>query len=983
MKGNDNANNNPSRKSRKIGEKLRRERLNTLLAQLAAENPWSAKSEKRVDKAGILKLTVNYLKFHHGLKKLKISNGKESSYFNSSAVLKCLNETINGFLLIVSETENIVFVSSSIRKLLGLHQADVVGSELSKFVHPEDLELFRKQLTESKDELHTINPSLVRPNGATYTGYNTSDNHSRSFYVRMLKAAERNNNEQIYEMVHFNGQLRSNVCNQTDSSDSRVFDKHWLIAVGRPSTSGIINEVPTLYSKEDEFVTQFDLMGNIWFSDHRSSVILGQMPSESVGKSCYSKIFKEDIPFVSHSHSLIMKTPITMTVFRMSVRHQCQYLLSRSIVACDSWTKEPKFIVSLTIALSETEGSALLEQQRKDVGKLLALKDKSESEETESESKPGSVCNSIKTELEHLDELSCQGGCESLLSVVDDISVNCSLLVKRDLIDSGDDSASSRLVKSLSDSDLEDEQITSGITLSVDTPAEQKNSLSVLKRLLLGELEESPKKQTSDMLNMDMHKSFNDQLFQNFDKSVSNEQFEGCDREDMFQQMLYKHSFPGSMTKSVITNGMVGNSHSSNLFHPYQRSFNKVFANNSKEDISQNDSTLFHGNQKACVSQLNSPLSYQAQGISSRHQHLSSMSHPRHENISHSRIENMAPHSRIENMASHSRIENIVSKSRIENMASHSRVDTIPPHSRIENISSMSPISTPNIYPSAGYPGTSSNHSFFTQSSYPLYNRSMNPELESRQNPSFINSSGNKDYRECSFFGGDPIHSQSSMVGCSSSQNDSHFIDTITTPNTDIGNFHPFAYSPNSMGSKPICDYPVSGEHAPNSYRTSLGFGEEKIKYSDFSFTQQGGFCQSPDRESMSSGKSGSSRGSHISTDIDTLDVSKIQSPTVDSVTNPETPKMNDEKDLQIQFKLSQQLHTKQNLIGQSLTNQRDELTILKTQLKDRGSVNGQYMELLQRLTNLEKEVQEQDTVLTDLREQSRVKIKQLMTQES
>jgi hypothetical protein len=48
------------------GEKNRRDRLNTLLAQLAEENPWSAASEKRVDKAGILKLTVCFLKFHHG-----------------------------------------------------------------------------------------------------------------------------------------------------------------------------------------------------------------------------------------------------------------------------------------------------------------------------------------------------------------------------------------------------------------------------------------------------------------------------------------------------------------------------------------------------------------------------------------------------------------------------------------------------------------------------------------------------------------------------------------------------------------------------------------------------------------------------------------------------------------------------------------------------------------------------------------------------
>ena len=49
-------------------------------------------------------------------------------------------------------------------------QTDVVGAELSKYVHPEDLELFRKQLKERQNVFHTINSSLVRPNGRVYSG---------------------------------------------------------------------------------------------------------------------------------------------------------------------------------------------------------------------------------------------------------------------------------------------------------------------------------------------------------------------------------------------------------------------------------------------------------------------------------------------------------------------------------------------------------------------------------------------------------------------------------------------------------------------------------------------------------------------------------------------------------------------------------------------------------------------------------------------
>lgn len=202
------------RKSRKIGEKNRRDRLNTLLAQLAEENPWSAASEKRVDKAGILKLTVCFLKFHHGLKKLKISESKGSSHLTPSSVHTCLQEAMNGFLIVVSEKESVVFVSSAITKMLGLHQVDVVGTEISKFIHPEDVELFSQQLivTTTKEQSDTTHSS--KPSNSTCEGLNRngSRDKERSFYVRMLNSTDRSssNTEHQYEMIHFKGHLKVN-----------------------------------------------------------------------------------------------------------------------------------------------------------------------------------------------------------------------------------------------------------------------------------------------------------------------------------------------------------------------------------------------------------------------------------------------------------------------------------------------------------------------------------------------------------------------------------------------------------------------------------------------------------------------------------------------------------------------------------------------------------------------------------------------------
>ena len=51
---------------RSVGEKMRRDRLNSLLATLAEEVPFIANSYRRLDKTAILRLTVSYMKLYHG-----------------------------------------------------------------------------------------------------------------------------------------------------------------------------------------------------------------------------------------------------------------------------------------------------------------------------------------------------------------------------------------------------------------------------------------------------------------------------------------------------------------------------------------------------------------------------------------------------------------------------------------------------------------------------------------------------------------------------------------------------------------------------------------------------------------------------------------------------------------------------------------------------------------------------------------------------
>ena len=52
--------------SRKLNEKMRRDRLNSLIAELAEQVPTIKYAHRRLDKSSVLRLTVSFLKLHQG-----------------------------------------------------------------------------------------------------------------------------------------------------------------------------------------------------------------------------------------------------------------------------------------------------------------------------------------------------------------------------------------------------------------------------------------------------------------------------------------------------------------------------------------------------------------------------------------------------------------------------------------------------------------------------------------------------------------------------------------------------------------------------------------------------------------------------------------------------------------------------------------------------------------------------------------------------
>ncbi|EGW13636.1 Aryl hydrocarbon receptor nuclear translocator-like protein 2 [Cricetulus griseus] len=297
-------------------EKRRRDKMNHLIQELSSVIPPLSPAARKLDKLSVLRRAVQYLR----------------------------SLRAEGFLFVVGcERGQILFVSKSISKTLQYDQGTLVGQNLFDFLHPKDVAKVKEQL--SCDVSLREKPVDTK-------------NH-RKFYT-----------------VHCTGYLRSwplNVVGMEKERDS-VKDSGpltCLVAMGRlhpyavPQKSGKIKVRPT------EFVTRFATNGKFVYVDQRATAILGYLPQELLGTSCYEYFHQDDHSNLTVKHKAVLqsKEKILTDSYKFRVKDGSFVTLkSQWFSFTNPWTKELEYIVSInTLVLlhasspedlnpSETEG---------------------------------------------------------------------------------------------------------------------------------------------------------------------------------------------------------------------------------------------------------------------------------------------------------------------------------------------------------------------------------------------------------------------------------------------------------------------------------------------------------------------------------------------------------------------------------------------------------------------------------------------------
>ncbi|KAG9344794.1 hypothetical protein JZ751_010481 [Albula glossodonta] len=260
--------------------RCRRGKESEVFYELAHELPLPHNVTSHLDKASIMRLTISFLR----MRKLLQSNKQEESQSESdmdSQLNGFYLKALEGFLMVLSEDGDMVYLSENVSKCMGLSQLDLTGQSVFDFAHPCDHEELREML------IHRTGPSKK----------GKEPNTERSFFLRMkctLTSRGRTVNikSSTWKVLHCTGHIRmyENECEEEEEEEEggkngcgyKEPPSPYLVLICEPIPHPSNIEVP-LDSKT--FLSRHTLDMKFSYCDERITELLGYDPEELLNRS--------------------------------------------------------------------------------------------------------------------------------------------------------------------------------------------------------------------------------------------------------------------------------------------------------------------------------------------------------------------------------------------------------------------------------------------------------------------------------------------------------------------------------------------------------------------------------------------------------------------------------------------------------------------------------------------------------------------------
>ncbi|RVE71977.1 hypothetical protein OJAV_G00057350 [Oryzias javanicus] len=361
-------------------EKRRRDKMNNLIDKLSAMIPTCNPMSRKLDKLTVLRMAVQHLKSLKGSSNSFSEASCKPSFLPDEELKHLVLKAADGFLFVVGcDRGKIIFVSESITKILNYSQTELIGQSLFDYIHPKDIGKVKEQLSASEshprerliDAKTGLQVQADLPVGAT----RLCSGARRSFFCRVKynKIAVKNEEKdshpnsskkkesQKYCTVYCTGYMRSWPTShlgaegegEGDKQDSSQFS--CLVAVGRVHSSSSPQLNGEVKVKPTEFIMRYAMDGKFTFVDQRATTVLGYLPQELLGTSCYEYFHQDDLPHLVDRHRKVLrsKDKIETDCYKFKTKYGSFVTLqSQWFSFVNPWTKEVEYIVSTNTVVS-------------------------------------------------------------------------------------------------------------------------------------------------------------------------------------------------------------------------------------------------------------------------------------------------------------------------------------------------------------------------------------------------------------------------------------------------------------------------------------------------------------------------------------------------------------------------------------------------------------------------------------------------------
>ncbi|XP_067415393.1 basic helix-loop-helix ARNT-like protein 2 isoform X6 [Emydura macquarii macquarii] len=369
-------------------EKRRRDKMNNLIEELSAMIPQCNPMAHKLDKLTVLRMAVQHFK------SLKASTSSyaevqyKPSFLQDGELRQLLLRAADGFLFVVGcDRGKIIFVSESVCKILNYDQASLIGQSLFDYLHPKDVAKVKEQLSSSdaapREKLIDAKTGLQVRMDFQAGSARLHSGARRSFFCRIKYSRitvkeekkclpnSKKKDHKKYRTIHCTGYLKSWPSGKVGVEEENDAEKdhsnfNCLVAIGRLHPYIVSQKTGEIKVKPTEFVTRFAMDGKFVYVDQRATAVLGYVPQELLGTSCYEYFHQDDHNHLADKHKEVLQSK--EKIFTNSYKFRAKdgtfiTLKSQWFSFINPWTKELEYIVSTnTVVLghNESEEKALL-----------------------------------------------------------------------------------------------------------------------------------------------------------------------------------------------------------------------------------------------------------------------------------------------------------------------------------------------------------------------------------------------------------------------------------------------------------------------------------------------------------------------------------------------------------------------------------------------------------------------------------------------